>query len=128
VSGGSPKAAGVSGGYRPARPGGCWLRPARTPRRAGRGTGRPGRWPATWGSARTPLRRCGVTNGLKPWKVDTFKISTDPHLEEKLVDVVGLYLDPPARAAVFSFDEKTQYQALDRTQPSLPMKRGRGAT
>lgn len=67
-------------------------------------------------------------HGLKPWKVDTFKISSDPQFEEKLVDVVGLYLDPPARAAVFSFDEKTQCQALDRTQPSLPMKRGRGAT
>ncbi|MEO6997351.1 MAG: IS630 family transposase [Terracoccus sp.] len=67
-------------------------------------------------------------HGLKPWKVDTFKISTDPHFEEKLVDVVGLYMNPPERAAVFSFDEKTQCQALDRTQPSLPMKRGRGAS
>src|SRR3954453_21905582 len=65
---------------------------------------------------------------LKPWKVETFKVSTDPHFEAKLVDVVGLYLDPPARAVVFSFDEKTQCQALDRTQPSLPMKAGRGAT
>lgn len=67
-------------------------------------------------------------HGLKPWKVDTFKISNDPHFEEKLVDVVGLYLNPPERAIVFSFDEKTQVQALDRTQPSLPMKRGRGGT
>ena len=65
-------------------------------------------------------------HGLKPWKVDTFKISTDPQFEEKLVDVVGLYLNPPERAVVFSFDEKTQCQALDRTQPSLPMKPGRG--
>jgi transposase len=65
---------------------------------------------------------------LKPWKVDTFKISNDPRFEEKLVDVVGLYLNPPARAVVFSFDEKTQCQALDRTQPSLPMKRGRAGT
>jgi transposase len=65
---------------------------------------------------------------LKPWKVDTFKISNDPRFEEKLVDVVGLYLDPPARAVVFSFDEKTQCQALDRTQPSLPMVRGRAGT
>jgi transposase len=63
---------------------------------------------------------------LKPWKVDVFKLSTDPAFEAKLVDVVGLYLAPPARAVVFSFDEKTQCQALDRTQPSLPMKRGRG--
>jgi transposase len=65
---------------------------------------------------------------LKPWKVDTFKISDDPDFEDKLVDVVGLYLNPPERAVVFSFDEKTQCQALDRTQPSLPMKRGRGDT
>ena len=50
------------------------------------------------------------------------------HFEEKLVDVVGLYLNPPERAEVFSFDEKTQVQALDRTQPSLPMKKGRGST
>ena len=64
----------------------------------------------------------------KPWKVDTFKVSNDPRFEEKLVDVVGLYLDPPQRAAVFCFDEKTQCQALDRTQPSLPMKPGRAGT
>ena len=51
-----------------------------------------------------------------------------PRFEEKLVDVVGLYLDPPERAVVFSFDEKTQCQALDRTQPSLPMKPGRAGT
>ena len=65
---------------------------------------------------------------LKPWKVDTFKLSNDPRFEEKLVDVVALYLDPPAKAVVFSFDEKTQCQALDRTQPSLPMVRGRAET
>jgi transposase len=67
-------------------------------------------------------------HGLRPWKVDTFKVSNDPHFEEKLVDVVGLYMDPPERAVVFSYDEKTQVQALDRTQPSLPMKRGRAGT
>jgi len=65
---------------------------------------------------------------LRPWKVDTFKISNDPDFEAKLVDVVGLYLNPPERAVVFSFDEKTQCQALDRTQPSLPMKPGRAGT
>ena len=65
---------------------------------------------------------------LKPWRVEFFKISNDPHFEDKLVDVVGLYLDPPERAVVFSFDEKTQCQALDRTQPSLPMRPGRGGT
>lgn len=65
---------------------------------------------------------------LRPWRVDTFKLSTDPCFEEKLIDVVGLYLNPPDNAVVFSFDEKTQCQALDRTQPSLPMKPGRGRT
>jgi len=65
---------------------------------------------------------------LKPWKVDTFKLSNDARFEEKLVDVVGLYLNPPERAVVFSFDEKTQCQALNRTQPSLPMVRGRAGT
>ena len=67
-------------------------------------------------------------HNLKPWKVDTFKLSNDPQFEDKLVDVVGLYLDPPAKAVVFSFDEKTQCQALDRTQPSLPMVRCRAGT
>lgn len=65
---------------------------------------------------------------LQPWRIDTFKVSNDPHFEEKLIDVVGLYMNPPERAVVFSFDEKTQCQALDRTQPSLPMKRGRAKT
>lgn len=65
---------------------------------------------------------------IRPWQVDTFKLSNDPNFEEKLVDVVGLYLNPPERAVVFSFDEKTQCQALDRTQPSLPMTPGRART
>ncbi len=65
---------------------------------------------------------------LRPWQVDTFKLSTDPDFESKLVDIVGLYNNPPERAAVFCFDEKTQVQALDRTQPSLPMKPGRAGT
>jgi transposase len=67
-------------------------------------------------------------HNLKPWRVDTFKISNDPHFEDKLVDVVGLYMNPPERAVVFSFDEKTQCQALDRTQPSLPLRPGRAGT
>ena len=93
---------------------------------------------STQWSTRTLAQRVGISHdtvariwkdhGLKPWKLDTFKVSNDPHFEEKLVDVVGLYLNPPERAIVFSFDEKTQVQALDRTQPSLPMKKGRGAT
>lgn len=65
---------------------------------------------------------------LRPWKVDTFKLSTDPNFEAKVIDVVGLYVNPPAAAAVFAFDEKTQVQALDRTQPSLPMVPGRAGT
>jgi len=80
------------------------------------------------GIGKDSVARIWRDHGLKPWKVDTFKISNDPDFEAKLIDVVGLYLDPPERAVVFSFDEKTQCQALDRTQPSLPMKRGRGAT
>ena len=67
-------------------------------------------------------------HNLKPWRVETFKVSNDPRFEEKLVDVVGLYLYPPARAVVFSYDEKTQCQALDRTQLSLSMKPGRAGT
>ena len=80
------------------------------------------------GIGKDAVARIWSDHGLKPWKVDTFKISNDPRFEEKLVDVVGLYLRPPSRAVVFSFDEKTQCQALDRTQPSLPMKRGRAGT
>ncbi len=66
--------------------------------------------------------------GLKPWQVATFKLSNDPDFEAKLVDVVGLYLDPPERAVVLCVDEKSQTQALDRTQPSLPMTPGRAGT
>ena len=80
------------------------------------------------GVGKDTVAKIWADHGLKPWKVDTFKISNDPRFEEKLVDVVGLYLNPPARAVVFSFDEKTQCQALDRTQPSLPMKKGRAGT
>ena len=54
----------------------------------------------------------------------TFKVSNDPDFEAKLVDVVGLYMSPPQRAIVFSFDEKTQVQALDRTSPVLPLRPG----
>ena len=61
--------------------------------------------------------------GLKPHKVRRFKLSRDPRLVEKLNDVVGVYLNPPDNAVVFAFDEKSQIQALDRTQPWLPLKR-----
>jgi len=80
------------------------------------------------GIGKDAVARIWADHGLKPSKIETFKISNDPRFEEKLVDVVGLYLNPPSRAVVFSFDEKTQCQALDRSQPSLPMKRGRAGT
>jgi transposase len=80
------------------------------------------------GIGKDAVAQIWADHNLKPWKVETFKVSNDPRFEEKLVDVVGLYLNPPARAVVFSFDEKTQCQALDRTQPSLPMKPGRAGT
>ena len=60
-------------------------------------------------------------NGLKPHRQGTFKLSRDPAFAEKVADVVGLYLDPPGGAVVLSIDEKTQIQALDRTQPVLPI-------
>ena len=67
-------------------------------------------------------------NGLKPHRADTFKVSNDPEFADKLEAIVGLYLNPPEHALVLSVDEKSQIQALDRTQPGLPMKKGRGAT
>ena len=83
---------------------------------------------ARYGIGKDTVARIWRKHDLKPWRIDTFKVSDDPDFEDKLVDVVGLYLDPPAKAAVFSYDEKTQVQALDRTQPSLPMKKGRAGT
>jgi transposase len=80
------------------------------------------------GIGKDAVARIWADHDLKPWKVTTFKVSTDPRFEEKLVDVVGLYLNPPARAVVFGYDEKTPCQALDRTQPSLPLKPGRAGT
>src|SRR4029434_8138891 len=65
---------------------------------------------------------------LAPHRIRTFKLSTDPKFAEKFTDVVGLYVDPPAHAVVLSVDEKSQIQALDRTQPGLPMKPGRAGT
>jgi transposase len=67
-------------------------------------------------------------NGLKPHRQSSFKLSRDPRFEDKLLDVVGLYLNPPERALVLSCDEKSQIQALNRTQPGLPMKKGRAGT
>jgi transposase len=80
------------------------------------------------GVSSSTVQRVWTARGLKPHKVDTFKLSNDPRFEEKLVDVVGLYLNPPENAIVLCMDEKSQIQALDRTQPSLPMKPGRAGT
>jgi len=74
------------------------------------------------------VQRIWADNGLKPHLVRSFKLSKDPKFEEKLTDVVGLYLDPPEKAMVLCVDEKSQIQALDRTQPGLPMKKGRCGT
>jgi transposase len=80
------------------------------------------------GVSQSMVHRVWKANGLKPHLVKTFKISNDPHFEEKLRDVVGLYLSPPENALVLSADEKTSIQALDRTQPGLPLNRGRCGT
>ena len=77
------------------------------------------------GISEATVRRAWHAHGLKPHLVDTFKVSRDPQFVEKLEDIVGLYLNPPQQAIVFSVDEKSQIQALDRTQPGLPMKKGR---
>jgi transposase len=76
----------------------------------------------------TLVHRVWRANGLKPHLVRTFKVSNDPQFLEKLHDVVGLYLNPPEHALVISADEKSQIQALDRTQPGLPLRRGRVGT
>ena len=74
------------------------------------------------------VQRIWRAHGLQPHRVKQFKLSTDPRFVDKLRDVVGLYVDPPAHAVVLSVDEKSQIQALDRTQPGLPMKKGRAGT
>ena len=74
------------------------------------------------------VQRIWDAHGLKPHRVKTFKLSNDPRFSEKLTDVVGLYLNPPEKAIVLCVDEKSQIQALDRTQASLPMKKGRAGT
>ena len=93
---------------------------------------------ATHWSCRSMAKAVGVSpatvqriwsgRGLKPHLVKTFKLSNDPLFEEKLIDVVGLYLNPPEKAVVLCMDEKTSIQALDRTQASLPMVKGRAGT
>jgi transposase len=80
------------------------------------------------GLSHTSVQRIWAAHGLKPHLTKTFKLSNDKQFVEKVRDVVGLYLDPPERALVLSVDEKSQIQALDRTQPGLPMKKGRAGT
>lgn len=83
---------------------------------------------AATGLSESTIGRIWKEHGLKPHLVKTFKLSNDPRFVEKLNDIVGLYLSPPEHAIVLSCDEKSQIQALDRTQPSLPMKPGRCGT
>jgi transposase len=80
------------------------------------------------GLSTSSVQRIWRAHGLRPHQVRTFKLSTDPKFAEKVEDIVGLYVDPPAHAVVLSIDEKSQIQALDRTQPGLPMKKGRAGT
>lgn len=80
------------------------------------------------GVSQSMVHRVWKVNGLKPHLVRTFKVSNDPQFVEKMTDVVGLYLNPPERALVLCVDEKSQIQALDRTQPGLPLKKGRCGT
>ena len=83
---------------------------------------------AEMGISPSSVGRIWAEAGLKPHLVRRFKVSNDPLFEEKVTDVVGLYLNPPDRALVLCVDEKSQIQALDRTQPGLPLKKGRAAT
>jgi transposase len=80
------------------------------------------------GISYTSVQRIWRAHGLKPHLVKTFKVSRDKNFAAKVEDVVGLYLDPPDKALVLCVDEKSQIQALDRTQPGLPMKKGRAGT
>jgi len=80
------------------------------------------------GVAASTVQGIWKAHGLSPHRWRSFKLSNDPAFAEKLTDIVGLYVSPPAHAVVLSIDEKSQIQALDRTQPGLPLKKGRCAT
>ena len=80
------------------------------------------------GISASSVRRIWRSHGLQPHRFRRFKLSKDPQFAAKLRDIVGLYVDPPAHAVVLSVDEKSQIQALDRTQPGLPLKKGRCGT
>ena len=138
--------AGRSGSCARAWPGCCATRPASPDCRPCRQRGRrvvaltlgdpPGEtthWTgramaAASGVSLRSVQRIWAAHGLQPHRVKRFKLSTDPAFAAKLRDVVGLYLDPPAHSLVLSVDEKSQIQALDRTQPGLPIKKGRAGT
>jgi hypothetical protein len=83
---------------------------------------------AAAGISYSSVQRIWHAHGLKPHLTKTFKVSRDKNFATKVEDVVGLYLNPPDKALVFCVDEKSQIQALDRTQPGLPMKKGRAGT
>jgi transposase len=83
---------------------------------------------AAAGVSYSSVQRIWRAHGLKPHLVETFKVSRDKNFTAKVEDVVGLYLNPPDKALVLCVDEKSQIQALDRTQPGLPMKKGRAGT
>ena len=80
------------------------------------------------GVSPSTIHKIWEAHGLQPHRVETFKLSQDKEFVEKLTDIVGLYMNPPDKAVVLCVDEKSQIQALDRTQPSLPMKKGRCGT
>jgi transposase len=80
------------------------------------------------GISHTSVQRIWAEHDPKPHLVKSFKVSTDPNFAVKVEDIIGLYLDPPERALVLAVDEKSQIQALDRTQPGLPLKKGRAGT
>src|ERR1035437_9626637 len=132
----SPRVDGVFWGARP--PGGGPSLSTRTVTRIIEKTTQSKPANATHWSRSTMAREAGISessvgriwrsHGLKPHRVTSFKVSNDPLFADKLEAIVGLYLNPPEHALVLSVDEKSQIQALDRTQPGLPMKKGRGAT
>ena len=80
------------------------------------------------GVSKATVNRIWQSHGLQPHRIKQFKLSRDPRFLEKLIDVVGLYINPPEKALVLCVDEKSQIQALDRTQPGLPLKKGRCGT
>src|SRR5438309_3083347 len=83
---------------------------------------------ASQGLSKSTISNLWKSHNIKPHRTKTFKLSRDPRFLEKLTDVVGLYLNPPDKAMVLCVDEKSQIQALNRTQPGLPLKKGRCGT